>query len=305
LVFGDVEMQETPYRIFNVHLVERQLLTPNMARLVFGGPDLAAMMACAPDQRIKLFLPHADGTPPTLPVHPDYYKLYRSLPPRERAPMRTYTIRAVDPIARRLVIDFVIHGDSGPASRWAMFARPDDRIQISGPNGRYEGEIGGFDWEPPASLTHLLIIGDETALPAIAGILEQIDGWKTKPRAQVSIELPSPDDAQDLPVWAGLDLRWMPREPSNHPHGAPMIEAALAADIPREAVGSTTAQVPSVDVDNDTLWDRAQANSNFYGWIAGETAAVSRIRTHFLVERGIDRSHLTMMGYWRHGKAHA
>lgn len=299
-------MSETPYRIFNVRLAERRLLTPNMARLVFAGADLAAMTTLAPDQRIKLFFPREDGTPSALPVSPDYLKIYKALPPHQRAPMRTYTIRAIDPARQLLTVDFVVHGDNGPASRWAMSAEPGDPIQTTGPNSAYVGEIGGFDWEPPPGLTDLLIIGDETALPAIAGILEQIALWENKPRATVCVELPCMEDAQKVPSWDGLDLRWLPRDAGNHGYGELMVGAALAADIPGSAMRTAPAQPEAVDVDKDTLWDRAApADNNFYGWIAGETAAVSRIRTHFLGELGIDRNQLTMMGYWRYGKAHA
>ena len=299
-------MAENPYRIFDAYLVERHPLTPSMARLVFGGPDLATMTTRAPDQRIKLFFPRDDGTPPAIPNRGDWYQAYKAVPPKQRAPMRTYTIRAVDAAARRLTVDFVVHGDNGPASRWAMAAEPGDRIQISAPNGLYEGQIGGYDWEPPAGLTDVLIIGDETALPAIAGILERIDAWPAKPRAQVSIEVPLADDAQPLPRWKGLDLRWMARAPGGHAYGAGMIEAARAAAIPESARLAAPGGLAAVDVDADILWDRAEpAGGGFYGWIAGETAAVSRIRSHLVAERGIDRRLLTMMGYWRFGKQHA
>lgn len=299
-------MSSSAYRIFDAHLVERHLLTPNMARLVFGGSDLSAMTTLAPDQRIKLFFPREDGAQPAIPNRPDWYQLYKSAPPSERAPMRTYTIRAVDAAAQRLTVDFVVHGDNGPASRWAMAASLGDRLQISAPNGGYDGAIGGFDWEPPDGLTDLLIIGDETALPAIAGILEQIATWSVKPRAQVSVEVPLAADAQRMPSWDGLDLRWMAREPAGHAYGSLMIEAALGAEVPASAGAAASGDLAAMNVDKDILWDRAeQTSSGFYGWVAGETAAVSRIRTHFVLERAIDRRRLTMMGYWRHGKPHA
>lgn len=299
-------MTETPYRIFDAHLVEKHRLTPNMARLVFGGADLAAMTTRAPDQRIKLFFPREDGTPPAIPNSPDWYQIYKSLPVKERAPMRTYTIRAVDPAAERLTVDFVVHGDNGPASRWAINASPGDQLQISAPNGRYDGVIGGFDWEPPAGLAHLLVIADETALPAVAGILEQVDGWPSKPAAEVFIEIPDADDRQPLPSWDGLQLHWLVRGPDGHDYGTLMVAAARRAKMPVVGAGAAVPDLAAVDADEEALWDRAeQGADDFYGWIAGETAAVSRIRTLLVKDRGVDRSRLTLMGYWRHGKPHA
>lgn len=299
-------MTETPYRIFDTYLTAKQMLTPHMARLTFGGEQVADMATRAPDQRIKLFFPKDDGTPSAIPNRADWYELYKAVPPAERAPMRTYTIRSLDADARELVIDFVMHGDNGPASRWAMHAIPGDRLQISAPNRRFDGPIAGFDWEPPAGLSQLLLIADETALPAVAGIVEQIAGWTTRPVTQAFIEVPGEADVLDLPAWDGLDVKWLPRERADHAYGAQMVAAAEAARIPASVLAADATEFTTIDVDRDIIWDRAeQSASSFYGWIAGETAAVSRIRTLFIKEKRIDRRRLTMMGYWRHGKVHA
>lgn len=299
-------MTDRPYRIFDVHLAQKQTLTPHMARLTFGGDQIVDMATLAPDQRIKLFFPKPDGTPPAIPNRADWYELYKAAPPAERVPMRTYTIRSLDADACRLVVDFVMHGDNGPASRWAEHASPGDRLQISAPNRRFSGEIGGFDWEPPAGLSQLLLIADETALPAVAGILEQVAGWDTRPATQAFVEVPSHADIMPLPAWDGLRLEWLPRDEAGHAYGARMIAAAEAATIPVSVLGSDGDVLEAVDVDHDVLWDRAEhAAADFYGWVAGETAAVSRIRTLFVKERRIDRRQLTMMGYWRFGKVRA
>jgi len=298
-------MTERPYRIFDVHLKARHMLTPHMARLTFGGEQIVDMTTRAPDQRIKMFFPRNDGTPSAIPNQADWYELYKAVPPADRVPMRTYTIRTLDADAGELVVDFVMHGDNGPASRWAAQAQPGDRLQISAPNRRFQGAIGGFDWEPPSGLQQLLLIADETALPAVSGILEQIAGWPSKPVTQAFVEIPGEADRQDLPNWDGLHLRWLPREPTGQAYGVQMVAAAEAARTPGSAQ-IADAELVSVDVDRDILWDRAEpVDHSFYGWIAGETAAVSRIRTILVKERRIDRRHLTMMGYWRDGKAHA
>ncbi|GKX33867.1 MAG: siderophore-interacting protein [Rhizobiaceae bacterium MnEN-MB40S] len=303
-------MSATAYKIFEIELLGRTFLTPNMARLTFGGEQVAGMRTEAPDQRVKLFFPRSDGAPSAIPDRPDWYRIYKSAPPAERAPMRTYTIRKLDADARRLVIDFVLHGETGPASRWAINAEPGDRLQISAPNRLFDGNSGGFDWDPPADIANVLLIADETALPAVAGILEQMYDRGNTPATQAFIEVPSEDDRQQLPDWQGLEVNWLARNGRADGYGAGMIRSAQAAVIPETAVtggdaDSGCADIDSLDVDRDILWDRASAaGDQFYGWVAGETAAVSQIRKHFLKDLRIDRKHLTMMGYWRHGKPH-
>jgi len=298
-------MRRTSYRIFDVTLAGRQMLSPHMARLTFGGDEVADMAMHAPDQRIKLFFPKADGSPPAIPDRPDWYDLYRSVPPAERAPMRTYTIRALD--AGALTVDFVLHGDEGPASRWAAAAAPGERIQISAPCRHSDASPGGYDWEPPAGVERVLVIADETALPAVAGIFEQLAAMPRRPAVQAFIEVPGEADRLELPVWDGLELHWMPRrrtDGTSVPYGAGMVEAALRATIPPGMLGTDRGALATVDIDRDTLWDRARpGDSAFYAWVAGETAAVSRIRTLFIRDKAIDRRCLTLMGYWRHGKA--
>lgn len=298
---------QRPYRIFDAVLARRAELTPHLARLTFAGPDIAGMTTHAPDQRIKLFFPKEDGTPPAIPNRPDWYDIYRSVPPRERVPMRTYTIRHLRADDNELDVDFVLHGDAGPASKWALGAEIGAPLQISAPNRHHGGEVGGFDWEPPAGVANVLLIADETALPAVAGIMDELAGLSAPPRAQVFIEVPTAADRLPLAQWPGREVTWFERDRAgagSMPHGQGMIAAAEAARLPASAFkADADLPLPEIDVDEDILWDRADApGGGFYGWVAGETAAVSRIRTMLIKERGVGRHMLTLMGYWRYGK---
>ncbi|MGV8584389.1 siderophore-interacting protein, partial [Pseudomonas aeruginosa] len=90
-----------------------------------------------------------------------------------RPPMRTYTIRALRAEQEEVDVEFVLHGENGPASAWATHARIGDRLQLAAPNRQYGDDPGGYEWKPPAGVRHILLIADETALPAVAGILEE------------------------------------------------------------------------------------------------------------------------------------
>src|SRR5512133_2309933 len=94
---------------------------------------------------------------------------------------RRYTVRAWDPARHRLTIDFVVHGDSGVAGPWAAGARPGDVLVFTGPSGGYRPD--------PAADWHLLV-GDESALPAIAASLEVLP---VAARAVVRVVCDGPD----------------------------------------------------------------------------------------------------------------
>ena len=120
---GAGAQQPRSYRLINVELKQRIDLSPSMTRLVFGGEDIAQARTLAPDQRIKLLFPGADGTPAQLPVDGDWQAARRQLPAEQQPPMRTYTIRALRMQPAEMDVDFVLHGVNGPASAWATHAQ--------------------------------------------------------------------------------------------------------------------------------------------------------------------------------------
>lgn len=130
------------YRLFDLVLKRRSPLSPSLVRFTFGGPEIARVRTLAPDQRVKLLFPAADGSLPQLPATGDWRRQVRSLEARRRPPMRTYTIRALRREAGEVDIDFVLHGETGPASRWAAHARPGERLVMSAPDGEYSGDPG-------------------------------------------------------------------------------------------------------------------------------------------------------------------
>lgn len=290
----------TPYRLFDLTLLRREALSPCLTRFSFTGPDMARMTTLAPDQRIKVFFPDAQGRPAAIPVRPDWYAWWKAQPEAERAPMRTYTIRALRPDAAEVDIDFVLHGETGPASRWAMRAQPGDALQITAPDRAFTGQGGGYEWKPPRDVRDVLLIADETALPALAGILEELAAWPAPPTVQAFIETPEAGDRVPLPAWSRLSVNWLHRKGWEDAE-PPMVAAARRARLPQpNAVGQT---LPEVDVDAEILWDRAEAHRHgFYAWVAGEAGSVLAIRQHLVKERGLDRRALNLMGYWRRGR---
>lgn len=299
-------MSQPAYRLFNVELKRREQLSPALTRFVFGGPEVAEMKTLAADQRIKIFFPDASGQPPSLPGGSEWYQAYRSVEPARRPPMRTYTIRALRAEQEEVDVEFVLHGENGPASAWATHARIGDRLQLAAPNRQYGDDPGGYEWKPPAGVRHILLIADETALPAVAGILEELAGEAEPPVVEAFLEVPGEADILDLPAIPGARLHWLPRHQAgiHSRNGERMVEAARQARLPeREVAGGAAQELEDIDVDEEILWELASPESgSFYAWVAGESAAVMAIRRYLVQERGIDKRHLTLMGYWRLGK---
>ena len=294
------------YQLFDIQLKQRIALSPSLTRFVFDGKDVPLMRTLAPDQRVKLFFPSASGAAPRLPKHGDWQAARRGLSPEQTPAMRTYTIRNLRPDTGELDIDFVLHGETGPASRWAVHAQPGDCLQIVAPNATYQDDPGGYEWLPPQGVRTVLLIGDETALPAIAGILQQLAGQPDAPQVQAFIEVPEESDC--LPLICGLNTKvhWMPRASLSQPHGAGMIMAAreLASLPPTPEQIRSAIALDVLDLDTQRPWELASAKqSEFYAWVAGESSAVMAIRKFFINDLGLDRKGLTLMGYWKLGRS--
>ena len=292
----------TGYRVFDLALSHRISLSPSLTRLVFTGPDVAEMNTLAPDQRVKLFFPAADGSLPRLPIDQHWKAAHNALPAEQRPPMRTYTIRALRREALEVDVDFVLHGVNGPASAWAMHAKVGDRLQMVAPNLAFAGDPGGYEWKPPHGVRNVLLVGDETALPAIAGILEQLADQQPTLAVEAFIEVPLQADCLPLRHSAATRLHWLPRELLQSEHGQAMRHAV--SELATLAKGrSGGVKLEDVDIDTRILWEQASTrDSAFYAWVAGESATVMDIRRYLIKERGLPRDCLTLMGYWRAGR---
>jgi NADPH-dependent ferric siderophore reductase len=299
---------ESPFvlAVATVSSVER--VSPSFVRITFGGADLSdfGTPGSVLDQRIKLVFPAPGGSVPRLAVSDDWYSAWLALPDDERGSMRTYSIRAldIDEETTRLVVDFVLHlapGSTGPASRWADAAAVGDELLVIGPR---RGRVGGGIEYAPGDARAILLAGDETAAPAIARILEDVDR-DTQGVAFIEV----PEDADILPIATppGVEVRWLPR--SGSAHGTQLIPAVL-----NHLGAAAPTVIADVDTD-DPLWETptysglgeavetGENHADRYFWIAGESGVVTTLRRHLVKDLGVDRSQVAFMGYWRHGVA--
>jgi NADPH-dependent ferric siderophore reductase len=178
-------------------VVGKSWLTPRMVRVVLGGDSLEGFGAGEfTDHYVKLLLPPR-GASYAAPFDPAAIKAEL---PRDQWPrMRTFTVRDWDAAARRLTIDFVVHGDSGLAGPWAARAEPGDRLQLLGPGGAYAPD--------PSAAWHLMV-GDPSVLPAIGASLARIPAGVP---VHVLVEVDGPEDELPLETAGDLRLEWIPR----------------------------------------------------------------------------------------------
>ncbi|AXH36526.1 siderophore-interacting protein [Humibacter sp. BT305] len=295
-----------PFRLHEVTLVRRRRISPSFVRFTFAGPELDQFADNGLDQRIKLIFPLEGVGLAPVPMGDDWYAQWRELPDELRNPIRTYTIRAVRQEQREIDVDIVLHGVTGPASRWASSAEPGDSIVVLGPNAAYDGFHGGVDFLPPRRSGRVLLAGDETALPAIANILEALPA---DARGCALVEVPHPDDAVALPTHPGFEVIVLARDGGQHGDAlSPLVRDKVDGLL--EALDSEV-DLDDVDVDAGLLWEvpsddaghAALDDAPLYAWLAGEASVIKLLRRHLVAERGMDRKAVAFMGYWRLGRS--
>ncbi len=180
-------MAQRPIRKVTVR--DKQWLTPNMRRVTLTGQSLSDFPERAEGSYVKLLLPKR------API--DLSSIDVTTVDAKDFAKRSYTVRAFDPVENALVLDFVHHGDGGPATRWATSANPGDHVLITGP-GPVKMLDDPNDW--------VFLAGDMTALPAIGANLERLPPTT---RGYAVIEVLSSSDRQELTVPSNLEVIWV------------------------------------------------------------------------------------------------
>ena len=231
---------EVRRRTLKVEGVRR--LTPGMLRVTLAGDDLAGFTSDGFDDHVKLFVPTLSGA----------------------VERRDYTPRRRDPAAGTLAIDFALH-DAGPATRWALDARPGDTVEVGGPKGSMVVASDVRRW---------ILIGDETALPAIGRRIEEAEAGVAMTSL---VAVTGPDEQQRFDTRAELTSLWAHRPLS------------AAADP-----GPLLALVRTLDLEPDT-----------FVWVAAEAGVARAVRACLVEEKGHPLPWMKAGGYWVMGRADA
>jgi NADPH-dependent ferric siderophore reductase len=221
-------------RLLTVSAVEH--LSPQMLRITLTSPDLHDFVSASFDDHVKLIFPD-NGEEPV---------------------MREYTPRSFDTSSNMLVLDFALH-EAGPATQWASSAKTGDTMQIGGPRGSAVIP-DDFDW--------YLLVGDETALPAIGRRLEEL-------RAGVPVASFVIGEAQKITTKANWTPHWINRDGSSD--DTSLLQAALDKHVLPEGEG--------------------------FVWIAAEANVARSLRSYIVDTRGHAKSWTKAAGYWTRGQA--
>ena len=239
-------------------VTEVTTVTPAVRRVVLSGSP-AAVAAAGPT--VSLLVPRVGDAAPRWPrvakdgriVWPDG---------AHGVSLRSYTARRQDPLAGEIEIDFVLHGD-GPAAAWAAAAVAGAPLGVAG---------GGSLGDRPAG--SLLLVGDETAIPAISRIL---GGAAPSVEGVVLLEVAGAEEEQPLAVPAGMSVRWLHRGNLVPGESTLLVDAVAGIDRPE--------------------------GDDVFAWVGAESAAVRAIRADLRARWGLGRAQHHAIGYWRRGRA--
>jgi NADPH-dependent ferric siderophore reductase len=239
-------------------VLRTERVTPHMIRVVLSCDDFVDNGTT--DHYVKLLFPQPGVEYPD-PL--DMGEVREKLPSEQWPTMRTYTVRSWDEAGKELTIDFVHHGDEGIAGPWAAAAQPGDKVWFNGPGGAYA---------PQESAAWHLLVGDESALPAIGGAIE---GLPPGAHAKVFVEVEDESEEQKFSGSGDVELTYLHRAGATGERGDGLVKLVEALEFPPGDV-----QV----------------------FVHGEAGFVLRLRKHLFAERGLGRDQVSLSGYWRLGK---
>jgi len=223
-------------------------ITPRMRRITLGGPELAGFVSLGSDDHIKLMF--AQNAAELAALQSPTFNIKDAGP---QPAMRDYTPRRFDLSLGELDIDFVLHGD-GPASTWAEQAQVGQHLYIGGPRG---------SMIVPDIFDSYLLIGDETALPAIARRLEELPAGR---KVLAVIEIADAAEQQALQSAAEVDVIWVLRGQAD------LLDTVRTLTLPSGAL---------------------------YTFVAMETKLSRQVRRVLLDTHKVDEAFLKAVGYWR------
>lgn len=258
--------------VIHLEVLRTERLSPHWMRVTLGGGEIEKFRPMGFDQWFRLFLPIGgeaglDRVPAKANSLLGYLRFLR-IPSGERPVMRNYSVRAYRPASEgagpEIDVDFVLHGSAedgtaGPASQWAETCEPGEPVLILDE---------GITFNPQRGTERVVLVGDETALPAIASICASLPDEAT---GTALIEVPSEGDALPFPHPQGVDIVWLVR--------------------PHEFAPGTFAL--------GRLSDLELPAAPFHAYAAGEQSLASGARKHLVGERGVDKNSVSFCGYWK------
>lgn len=248
-----------------LYVARKELITPHYLRVYLTGENIYKFANTTVGVNNKIMIPPKGCTAIHFPTF-DYEQMQWIQPPEEVRPfIRTYTHRGIDLEANEIWIDFVIHGENaeeGPASNWALTAQKGDVLGVLMKNGK--SELYPF-------AEYYMLVGDATALPVLASILEDLP---SEAKATCILEVYDKADEQIFSTRATVNYTWLHQK--NHLGESRLSEEVKKLQLPEE---------------------------NRFAYVAAEFSAVKKIRHYLRKEKSWNRDELYAYSYWKSGVA--
>nr|WP_295865176.1 siderophore-interacting protein [uncultured Chitinophaga sp.] len=239
-------------------------ITPHYIRITLTGDEVPLFANTTPGTNNKIFIPPAGMNKVHFPGFDDEKRQWIHAPEDVRPVVRTYTHRGMDAASKEMYIDFVVHGDNGPASAWAMHCQPGDVLGVAMHDMTKE-LFPAADW--------YFLIGDATAIPVLSAILESLPAHA---KGRALIEVHSEADAQVITAPPGVSIDWLFND-------NPEAGSLLACTARRE-------QLPAPGVSK-------------FAYVAAEFSTVKALREYFRKDLRWTNDELDAFAYWKAGKS--
>ena len=233
-------------------VVGKSQITPNMIRVTCAADWIKTLEPGIEGAHFKLFLPRVDQSADDFA---------QQLDDGPRPDVRTYTIRYLRVESGEIDIDFVDHGDAGPASAWARRCK--------------SGDVAGFAGPGPIKLSEFyadtyVLAADMSALAVVAATLEAMP---RDAKGTAFLEITTPEDRQEIDAPAGVDLQWIVH-PDPHQPATQSVQKITA--------------MPEFSGSVQTC-------------IAGESSMIKQLREEIVNKRGVPKTDVYISGYWKIG----
>lgn len=244
-------------------LKHKEYITPHYMRVTLTAKDISKFSEATVGVNNKIFIPPTGVDQVFFPDYNFETNTWTFPPENVRPTVRTYTHRGINLKEQEMVIDFVLHGDRGPASAWALFSKIGDPLGIAMKADATE-LYPSADW--------YLLVADGTGIPVLAAILETLPATA---KGVAYIEVQSEADRQKLFTRSQVKIHWIY---NRHPgEGNFLTDAVRSTSLPGKEDGSR------------------------FGYVAAEFSTVKNVRHFLRKEQDWTQEELYAYSYWKFG----